>query len=63
MLSAIGYHRFTVFFIIVLGNWTLYLTPLAHNFLHNVVVVVVIFVSKAWCIVIDVGVAVSICDF
>ena len=37
-------------------------SPLAGNFLHNVVVVVAVFASKAQCVVVDVEVAVPVCD-
>ena len=37
-------------------------SPLADGFLHNVVVVIAVFTSKAPCVVVDVEVAVPVCD-
>ena len=48
---SVSYHRFTVFIITLIG-WTLFHpSPLAGNFLHDTVIVVAVFVSKAWRIV------------
>ena len=56
-----SYHRFAVFFTIALGNGThFHLSPLAGNFLHNAIVVVAIFVSKARHITVNVEVAVLV---
>ena len=58
------YHQISAFFIIVLGGRTVFHpSPHRSNFLHDIIVVIDVFVSKArQVIAVDVGVAVANCD-